>query len=88
MGTRDGGNRFPGVVAAPFAMTKLGPDVESGNTDAYSGYLSTGNISGFSMMHESGTGMMLELATLICLKPTSSRRSTEVRSGIPDACCR
>jgi predicted alpha-1,2-mannosidase len=37
-------------------MVKLGPDVESGRTDAYSGYLPTGSISGFSMMHESGTG--------------------------------
>jgi putative alpha-1,2-mannosidase len=55
-GTRAGGNRFPGVVAAPFAMVKLGPDVESGRTDAYSGYLPSGNIRGFSMMHESGTG--------------------------------
>ncbi|KAH6620075.1 alpha-1,2-mannosidase family protein [Boeremia exigua] len=47
---------FPGVVAAPFAMAKLGPDVQSGTTDAYSGYLPEGNIWGFSMMHESGTG--------------------------------
>lgn len=37
-------------------MVKLGPDVESGKTDAYSGYLPSGNIWGFSMMHESGTG--------------------------------
>ncbi|KAF9699251.1 hypothetical protein EKO04_003060 [Ascochyta lentis] len=56
MGTKDGGNRFPGVVAAPFAMAKLGPDVKSGTTDAYSGYLPDGKIWGFSMMHESGTG--------------------------------
>ncbi|KAF2632628.1 glycoside hydrolase family 92 protein [Macroventuria anomochaeta] len=56
MGTKDGGNRFPGVVAAPFAMTKLGPDVQNGKTDAYSGYLPDGRIWGFSMMHESGTG--------------------------------
>jgi predicted alpha-1,2-mannosidase len=55
-GTKVGGNRFPGVVAAPFAMVKLGPDVESGKTDAYSGYLPSGSIWGFSMMHESGTG--------------------------------
>ena len=55
-GTQGGGNRFPGVVAAPFAMVKLGPDVQSGKTDPYSGYLPNGNISGFSMMHESGTG--------------------------------
>lgn len=37
-------------------MVKLGPDVESGRKDAYSGYLPQGNIWGFSMMHESGTG--------------------------------
>ncbi|KAK5136210.1 hypothetical protein LTR08_003817 [Meristemomyces frigidus] len=47
---------FPGVVPAPFSMVKLGPDVESGTTDAYSGYLPAGQIWGFSMMHESGTG--------------------------------
>ena len=37
-------------------MVKLGPDVQDGKTDAYSGYLPTGSIFGFSMMHESGTG--------------------------------
>jgi predicted alpha-1,2-mannosidase len=37
-------------------MVKLGPDVQSANIDAYSGYLPQGNIFGFSMMHESGTG--------------------------------
>lgn len=37
-------------------MVKLGPDVEYGKQDAYSGYLPNGNIWGFSMMHESGTG--------------------------------
>lgn len=56
LGTENGGNMFPGVVAAPHAMVKLGPDVEDGDTDAYSGYLPTGRIWGFSMMHESGTG--------------------------------
>ncbi|KAF1949908.1 glycosyl hydrolase [Byssothecium circinans] len=55
-GTINGGNRFPGVVAKPFAMVKLGPDVVLGTADAYSGYLPSGNIFGFSMMHESGTG--------------------------------
>lgn len=45
-----------GVVAAPNAMVKLGPDVEDGKTDAYSGYLPAGQVWGFSMMHESGTG--------------------------------
>jgi predicted alpha-1,2-mannosidase len=37
-------------------MVKLGPDVQNGSADAYSGYLLSGNIFGFSMMHESGTG--------------------------------
>ncbi|KAJ4286067.1 hypothetical protein N0V90_013414 [Kalmusia sp. IMI 367209] len=56
MGTTGGGNRFPGAVASPFGMVKLGPDVQSGSTDAYSGYLANGNVWGFSMTHESGTG--------------------------------
>ncbi|KAL8714575.1 MAG: hypothetical protein Q9220_001523 [cf. Caloplaca sp. 1 TL-2023] len=55
-GTEGGGNMFPGVVSAPFANVRLGPDVNSGSADAYSGYLSTGNITGFSLMHLSGTG--------------------------------
>ena len=46
---------FPGVVGAPFSVVKLGPDIYAG-TDAYSGYLPTGNVTGFTMMHESGTG--------------------------------
>lgn len=56
LGTTSGGNVFTGVVAAPFAMVKLGPDVQNGNEDAYSGYLPSGQIFGFSMMHETGTG--------------------------------
>jgi predicted alpha-1,2-mannosidase len=56
LGSTGGGNGFPGVVAAPFAMVKLGPDVRSGTQDAYSGYLPEGQIFGFSMMHEHGTG--------------------------------
>lgn len=56
LGTENGGNMFPGVVPSPFSMVKLGPDVEDGTTDAYSGYLPSGQIWAFSMMHESGTG--------------------------------
>lgn len=56
LGTTNGGNMFPGVVSAPYSMVKLGPDVEDGTTDAYSGYLPSGQVWGFSMMHESGTG--------------------------------
>ncbi|KAL4865489.1 hypothetical protein BDV12DRAFT_211057 [Aspergillus spectabilis] len=55
MGTEGGGNNFPGV-ARPFGMVKLGPDLLSGTTDAYSGYLPKGEFSGFSLMHEQGTG--------------------------------
>jgi len=56
LGSTGGGNGFPGVVAAPFAMVKLGPDVRNATTDAYSGYLPEGQIFGFSMTHEHGTG--------------------------------
>jgi putative alpha-1,2-mannosidase len=36
-------------------MVKLGPDLNGGDS-AKSGYLPSGKITGFSMMHESGTG--------------------------------
>jgi predicted alpha-1,2-mannosidase len=54
MGSDGGGNTFPGV-SLPFGMVKLGPDVAS-TSDSYSGWASSGNVTGFSMMHESGTG--------------------------------
>ncbi|RHZ59768.1 hypothetical protein CDV55_105237 [Aspergillus turcosus] len=54
-GTQNGGNNFPGA-ARPFGMVKLGPDLLNPGTDAYAGYLPTGAFSGFSMMHEQGTG--------------------------------
>ena len=47
---------FPGVVSEPFAVVKLGPDVRSTGVDGYSGYQPQGNITAFSMAHESGTG--------------------------------
>ncbi|KAE8143025.1 glycosyl hydrolase family 92-domain-containing protein [Aspergillus pseudotamarii] len=55
LGTENGGNNFPGA-ARPFGMVKLGPDLFISGTDAYSGYLPNGKFSGFSMMHEQGTG--------------------------------
>ncbi|PYI17981.1 glycosyl hydrolase [Aspergillus violaceofuscus CBS 115571] len=55
LGTENGGNDFPGA-ARPFGMVKLGPDLYVSGTDAYSGYLPNGEFSGFSMMHEQGTG--------------------------------
>jgi putative alpha-1,2-mannosidase len=55
MGTQGGGNMFPGVTL-PFGVVKLGIDLNppSGAGDPYSGYAATGNVTGFSMMHESG----------------------------------
>ncbi|KAJ5587572.1 uncharacterized protein N7459_003337 [Penicillium hispanicum] len=55
LGTQNGGNDFPGA-ARPFGMVKLGPDLLVSGTDSYSGYLPNGDFSGFSMMHEQGTG--------------------------------
>ncbi|KAI3332385.1 glycoside hydrolase family 92 protein [Xylariaceae sp. AK1471] len=54
MGDTNGGNTFPGV-SLPLGMVKLGPDLYTGS-DSYSGYQSTGNFIGFSLLHESGTG--------------------------------
>jgi putative alpha-1,2-mannosidase len=42
-------------VTWPLGMVKLGPDLENG-ADSYSGYQPNGNFTGFSMLHESGTG--------------------------------
>ncbi|ESZ98696.1 glycoside hydrolase family 92 protein [Sclerotinia borealis F-4128] len=53
-GEASGGNTFPGV-SLPFGMVKLGPDMFTGS-DNYSGDVLSGNFTGFSMMHESGTG--------------------------------
>lgn len=55
LGTQGGGNDNP-AVTRPFGMVKLGPDLYASGEDAYSGYLSNGVFSGFSMMHEQGTG--------------------------------
>ncbi|KAL1906381.1 hypothetical protein Sste5344_007857 [Sporothrix stenoceras] len=58
-GTQAGGNTFPGV-SEPFGMVKLGPDMDTGPNatgSSYSGYLPGGAFfTGFSMLHESGTG--------------------------------
>lgn len=53
-GDADGGNTFPGVTW-PLGIVKLGPDLYDGS-DSYSGYDTDGNFTGFSMLHESGTG--------------------------------
>lgn len=55
-GTEGGGHMFPGTTV-PFGMCKMGVDVlHPHSTDAYSGYHSTGDVCGISMLHESGTG--------------------------------
>ncbi|KAH8203119.1 hypothetical protein TruAng_002752 [Truncatella angustata] len=53
-GDTNGGNTFPGV-SLPLGIVKLGPDLYTGS-DSYSGYQAAGNFTGFSMLHESGTG--------------------------------
>lgn len=53
-GESGGGNTFPGVTW-PLGIVKLGPDLYDGS-DAYSGFDADGNFTGFSMLHESGTG--------------------------------
>ncbi|PHH83519.1 hypothetical protein CDD82_70 [Ophiocordyceps australis] len=53
-GSINGGNTFPGV-SRPFGVVKLGPDLYTGS-DSYSGYQPMGNFTGFSLLHESGTG--------------------------------
>ncbi|OJJ50798.1 hypothetical protein ASPZODRAFT_11648 [Penicilliopsis zonata CBS 506.65] len=49
------GNDFPGA-SRPWGMVKNGPDLWVDGTDSYSGFLVNGNFSGFSLMHEQGTG--------------------------------
>lgn len=48
---------FPGVTL-PFGVVKIGVDVQppSGTGDPYSGFHPLGKVTGFSLMHESGTG--------------------------------
>ncbi|QPH16221.1 hypothetical protein C2857_000809 [Epichloe festucae Fl1] len=53
-GSINGGNTFPGV-SRPLGMVKLGPDLYIGS-DSYSGYQPKGNFTGFTMLHEIGTG--------------------------------
>jgi len=53
IGVKNDGNTFPGV-SLPFGMVKLGPDCYRKETN--SGYLSKGEIWGFSLTHVSGTG--------------------------------
>ncbi|EJT75709.1 hypothetical protein GGTG_05641 [Gaeumannomyces tritici R3-111a-1] len=53
-GSVNGGNTFPGV-SWPLGMVKLGPDLHT-SSDSYSGYQPNGDFTGFSMLHESGTG--------------------------------
>lgn len=86
MGTEKGGNNFPGV-ARPFGMVKLGPDVSDGK-DAYSGYRASGKFSGFSMMHEQGTGGAPKYGTVSQLplvgKVKNPLSGITVARGAPD----
>ncbi|CEP62721.1 uncharacterized protein LALA0_S06e02190g [Lachancea lanzarotensis] len=54
-GTQAHGHMFPGV-SMPFGMCKMGVDVLDPHLgDSYAGYQYSGEISGVSMLHESGT---------------------------------
>lgn len=55
LGTTNGGHVFPGATL-PFGMAKASPDVNVENQGGYSTGDVTGNITGFSHMHDSGTG--------------------------------
>ena len=66
IGTAHGGHVFPGA-SLPFGMAKAGADVNYENQGGYStdgtpdvpfdpAYPTEGNITGFSHMHDSGTG--------------------------------
>lgn len=50
-----GGHVFPGATL-PFGMAKAGADVNVENQGGFSTGDVTGNITGFSHMHDSGTG--------------------------------
>jgi predicted alpha-1,2-mannosidase len=54
IGTQNGGNVFPGATI-PYGMAKPGPDTDSISNQG--GFVFDGsNITGFSLMHDSGTG--------------------------------
>lgn len=90
LGTQGGGNDDP-AAARPFGMVKLGPDLYVDGTDSYSGYLPTGNFSGFSMMHEQGTGGAPKYGTVTQLPLVSANLSQPLsnltigRSGTDEA---
>ncbi|RAL63288.1 hypothetical protein DID88_004364 [Monilinia fructigena] len=86
-GSQNGGNDFPGV-ARPWGMVKLGPDLLVQGTDSYSGYLPNGNFSGFSMMHEQGTGGAPKYGTVAQLplvgRITNPLSTITVGRALPD----
>ncbi|CAK4034789.1 glycoside hydrolase family 92 [Lecanosticta acicola] len=55
IGTSNGGHVFPGATL-PFAMAKAGCDVNVENQGGFSTGHPAGNITGFSHMHDDGTG--------------------------------
>ena len=70
-------------------MVKLGPDLLVSGTDSYSGYLPNGNFSGFSMMHEQGTGGAPKYGTvsqlpLVGIVSDPLSNITVARSGTDD----
>lgn len=69
-------------------MVKLGPDLLKEGTDSYSGYLPDGKFSGFSLMHEQGTGGAPKYGTVTQLplvgNVTNPLSSITVGRAVPD----
>ncbi|KAI9726716.1 MAG: hypothetical protein M1834_008651 [Cirrosporium novae-zelandiae] len=74
---------FPGVTR-PYGVVKLGPDLYTGS-DAYSGYLPTGNVTGVSLTHESGTGGAPKYGVVSQLPLIGNISNPLTISGIPRA---
>ncbi|CAK7220998.1 hypothetical protein SCUCBS95973_004347 [Sporothrix curviconia] len=92
-GSEAGGNTFPGV-SEPFGMVKLGPDMDTGpigGGSSYSGYVpGKAFFTGFSMLHESGTGGAPKYGVVSQMPVTSSpvanplARQADARGSVAD----
>lgn len=77
IGTDGGGHVFPGATL-PFGMVKLGPDM--GRNQSNSGYVTGGEINGFSHVHVSGTGGGAKYGNILAMPFTGSVDRDEVSS--------
>lgn len=63
IGTINGGNVFPGATL-PYGLAKAVADVDGQNTGGFG--MDGSNVTGFSGLHDSGSGGNLPLATSLC----------------------